>query len=303
VQLGRLFFSINLRDLNIVSPNQSGQTFSASPALNTDIHHIGLCLRRDWGEPLYETYMNNSSWVGIVTVDGHTFRTEIPLETEQQAQESVAMQAFLGCQHIAMPTVKLLKSKSHNRSDDHSMSQFYSHLGFELSDAYSSNGSFMDSWQHEKTPSLESGTCSRSSSIRSSCNSSSEDEYLSSSSGRSSYCSISPCISDISETSCSTDSYTSTESSEQQPFIIDLTLDAPDFEKCDWGFDYQYGQGFNSDFDFKLPLEVKVVDDVKKESEVSLICSRCFDKSYLCKGGYPTCDRCKKAGIACSLNE
>jgi len=62
----------------------------------------GLCRRRGWRDPLYETYRTNSGYTCLVLVNGREYQTDLAYESDQLAQENAAMRAFMVCRNFSV---------------------------------------------------------------------------------------------------------------------------------------------------------------------------------------------------------
>lgn len=62
----------------------------------------GLCRRRGWRDPLYETYRNSSGFTCLVLVNGREYQTDLTYESDGLAQENAAMRAFMVCRNFSV---------------------------------------------------------------------------------------------------------------------------------------------------------------------------------------------------------
>lgn len=63
---------------------------------------IGLCRRRGWRDPLYETYRSTSGFTCLVLVNGREYQTDLTYESDGLAQENAAMRAFMVCRNFSV---------------------------------------------------------------------------------------------------------------------------------------------------------------------------------------------------------
>ncbi|KAL2369310.1 hypothetical protein BDBG_02304 [Blastomyces gilchristii SLH14081] len=62
----------------------------------------GLCRRRRWPEPFYESYPCAAGYGCIVRVNNREYQTDVYCETEALARESAAMRAYLICRNFSV---------------------------------------------------------------------------------------------------------------------------------------------------------------------------------------------------------
>jgi len=62
----------------------------------------GLCQRRSWQDPLYETYKSSSGYTCLVLVNGREYQTDLAYESDFLAQENAAMRAFMVCRNFSV---------------------------------------------------------------------------------------------------------------------------------------------------------------------------------------------------------
>jgi len=62
----------------------------------------GLCRRRGWRDPRYETYRNHSGFTCLVLVNGREYQTDLAYQSDQLAQENAAMRAFMVCRSFSV---------------------------------------------------------------------------------------------------------------------------------------------------------------------------------------------------------
>jgi len=74
-------------------------SFSWLPKL---IEGIGLCRRRGWRDPLYETYKGSQGFTCLVLVNGREYQTDLTYESDGLAQENAAMRAFMVCRNFSV---------------------------------------------------------------------------------------------------------------------------------------------------------------------------------------------------------
>lgn len=63
---------------------------------------LGLCQRRGWGYPMYETYKTPSGYMCHVLVHGRDYQTDLAYASDQLAQENAAMRAFMVCRNFSV---------------------------------------------------------------------------------------------------------------------------------------------------------------------------------------------------------
>lgn len=64
--------------------------------------HPGLCRRRGWRDPLYETYTGAAGFTCLVLVNGREYQTDLAYESDDLAQENAAMRAFMVCRNFSV---------------------------------------------------------------------------------------------------------------------------------------------------------------------------------------------------------
>ncbi len=57
----------------------------------------GLCQRRHWPDPLYESYKTSSGYTCTVRVNNREYQTDAVYESESLARENAAMRAYMIC--------------------------------------------------------------------------------------------------------------------------------------------------------------------------------------------------------------
>jgi hypothetical protein len=62
----------------------------------------GLCRRRGWGYPMYETYKTGSGYTCHVLVHGREYQTDLAYASDGLAQENAAMRAFMVCRNFSV---------------------------------------------------------------------------------------------------------------------------------------------------------------------------------------------------------
>ncbi|KAI9798532.1 MAG: hypothetical protein M1825_005337 [Sarcosagium campestre] len=62
----------------------------------------GLCRRRRWPDPLYESYQTSSGFCCVVRVNHREYQTDTVYETETLARENAAMRAYLICRNFSV---------------------------------------------------------------------------------------------------------------------------------------------------------------------------------------------------------
>jgi hypothetical protein len=81
-----------------LGPRCAQQTM-AGPPLTC---RTGLCRRRGWRDPLYETYRSSSGYTCLVLVNGREYQTDLAYESDGLAQENAAMRAFMVCRNFSV---------------------------------------------------------------------------------------------------------------------------------------------------------------------------------------------------------
>ena len=62
----------------------------------------GLCHRRQWPEPLYDSYPTRAGVKCVVRVNNREYHTDGPFSTELLASENAAMRAYLICRNFSV---------------------------------------------------------------------------------------------------------------------------------------------------------------------------------------------------------
>jgi len=62
----------------------------------------GLCRRRGWRDPSYETYRSTHGYTCLVLVNGREYQTDLAYESDMLAQENAAMRAFMVCRNFSV---------------------------------------------------------------------------------------------------------------------------------------------------------------------------------------------------------
>lgn len=62
----------------------------------------GLCRRREWPGPLYETYRSRTGYTCLVLVNGREYQTDLAYESDHLARENAAMRAFMVCRNFSV---------------------------------------------------------------------------------------------------------------------------------------------------------------------------------------------------------
>ncbi|PYH40380.1 uncharacterized protein BP01DRAFT_361344 [Aspergillus saccharolyticus JOP 1030-1] len=62
----------------------------------------GLCRRRRWPEPLYESYSGATGYTCIVRVNNREYQTDAVYESDTLARENAAMRAYLICRNFSV---------------------------------------------------------------------------------------------------------------------------------------------------------------------------------------------------------
>ncbi|KAI9660823.1 MAG: hypothetical protein M1829_006476 [Trizodia sp. TS-e1964] len=63
---------------------------------------LGLCRRRRWLDPMYESYRTSSGYCCTVRVNHREYQTDTVYESEALARESAAMRAYLICRNFSV---------------------------------------------------------------------------------------------------------------------------------------------------------------------------------------------------------
>ena len=74
------------------------RTFSCMPLTRW----VGLCRRRGWRDPRYDTYRSSSGFTCLVLVNGREYQTDLAYESDGLAQENAAMRAFMVCRNFSV---------------------------------------------------------------------------------------------------------------------------------------------------------------------------------------------------------
>lgn len=61
-----------------------------------------LCRRRQWPEPLYQSYGSNAGYACVARVNNREYQTDTSYRSELLARENAAMRAYLICQHFSV---------------------------------------------------------------------------------------------------------------------------------------------------------------------------------------------------------
>lgn len=62
----------------------------------------GLCRRRRWSEPRYESYSGSTGYTCIVRVNNREYQTDVVCKSETLARENAAMRAYLICRNFSV---------------------------------------------------------------------------------------------------------------------------------------------------------------------------------------------------------
>ena len=62
----------------------------------------GLCQRRQWPQPSYESYSTNLGIACVVRVNNREYKTDTSYESEMLARENAAMRAYLICRNFSV---------------------------------------------------------------------------------------------------------------------------------------------------------------------------------------------------------
>ncbi|KAI9814632.1 MAG: hypothetical protein M1827_003188 [Pycnora praestabilis] len=63
---------------------------------------FGLCRRRRWPDPLYESYRTPSGYTCMVRVNNREYQTDTIHESETLSRENAAMRAYLICRNFSV---------------------------------------------------------------------------------------------------------------------------------------------------------------------------------------------------------
>jgi Double-stranded RNA binding motif len=64
--------------------------------------YVGLCRRRRWPEPLYESFGCSTGYTCVVRVNNREYQTDGVCDTEKLARENAAMRAYLICRNFSV---------------------------------------------------------------------------------------------------------------------------------------------------------------------------------------------------------
>lgn len=62
----------------------------------------GLCQRRHWPDPLYESYRSTAGYSCVVRVNHREYQTETEYDNEPLARENAAMRAYMICRNFSV---------------------------------------------------------------------------------------------------------------------------------------------------------------------------------------------------------
>ena len=62
----------------------------------------GLCRRRHWPEPLYDSAVYSSGFACVVRVNNREYQTDTVYESQALAEENAAMRAYLICRNFSV---------------------------------------------------------------------------------------------------------------------------------------------------------------------------------------------------------
>ncbi|PGG96687.1 hypothetical protein AJ79_09492 [Helicocarpus griseus UAMH5409] len=77
-------------------------TYDVSQPITCPFLHAGLCRRRRWPEPHYESYPCATGYGCVVRVNNREYQTDVYCETETLAREGAAMRAYLICRNFSV---------------------------------------------------------------------------------------------------------------------------------------------------------------------------------------------------------
>ena len=63
---------------------------------------LGLCRRRQWPDPLYESYSSNAGFTCVARVNNREYQTDTTYRSEGLARENAAMRAYLICRNFSV---------------------------------------------------------------------------------------------------------------------------------------------------------------------------------------------------------
>jgi hypothetical protein len=62
----------------------------------------GLCKRRHWSEPNYDSFRSSTGYTCVVRVNNREYKTDAICESEVMARENAAMRAYLICRNFSV---------------------------------------------------------------------------------------------------------------------------------------------------------------------------------------------------------
>ncbi|KAL8948561.1 MAG: hypothetical protein Q9222_005257 [Ikaeria aurantiellina] len=65
-------------------------------------HPAGLCRRRQWPQPHYESYYTNTGYTCVARVNNREYQTDTTYGSDQLARENAAMRAYLICRNFSV---------------------------------------------------------------------------------------------------------------------------------------------------------------------------------------------------------
>ena len=71
-------------------------------AIIADGERLGLCRRRQWPDPAYESYRSRAGYACVARVNNREYQTDATYETELLARENAAMRAYLICRNFSV---------------------------------------------------------------------------------------------------------------------------------------------------------------------------------------------------------
>lgn len=66
------------------------------------MRRLGLCRRRQWPDPVYESYGSRAGYACVARVNNREYQTDATYETELLARENAAMRAYLICRNFSV---------------------------------------------------------------------------------------------------------------------------------------------------------------------------------------------------------
>ncbi|KAL8879370.1 MAG: hypothetical protein Q9198_003003 [Flavoplaca austrocitrina] len=73
-----------------------------SDRLNADGRRSGLCKRRQWPQPHYESYATTAGYACVARVNNREYQTDTTYGSDLLARENAAMRAYLICRNFSV---------------------------------------------------------------------------------------------------------------------------------------------------------------------------------------------------------